>query len=139
MVELDLDLQGVGELQAKFEELEERADDPDTWVVGTQTEYAVYLEFGTRDMPPYPFFRPAINEFRANPERFITSNTGYTDIEEIPTADALVEAIAAALKTKMEANASADSSAIRSPGTDPAHPKRQIGNLVASIDATRVS
>jgi len=139
MVDVDLSLDGASELQASFEELEARAEDPDTFVVGTNTEYAVYLEFGTRKMQPYPFFRPAINQFKANPKDFITDNTGYTDIEEIPTADALVEAVAAALQTKMEANASADSSAMRSPGTDPSHPKRDTGNLVASINATRVS
>jgi HK97 gp10 family phage protein len=30
------------------------------YIVGTATEYAVYIEFGTRKMFPKPFLRPAI-------------------------------------------------------------------------------
>lgn len=31
--------------------------------VGTNVEYAPYLEFGTSRMPPYPFLRPALEQF----------------------------------------------------------------------------
>jgi HK97 gp10 family phage protein len=29
--------------------------------IGSNVEYAKYLEFGTSRMPPYPFLRPALN------------------------------------------------------------------------------
>lgn len=31
------------------------------YIVGTATEYAVYIEFGTRKMFPKPFLRPAVD------------------------------------------------------------------------------
>jgi len=138
MVEIDLELDGVGSLQSKFEELEQRAEDPGTYVVGTNVEYGVFLEFGTEDMPPYPFFRPAIREFKANPEQLIRRHTGFTSIDQIPNEQALVEAIANSLAEQMTNNASALSGGSRSPRTNPDHPMRQTGNLAASISATQV-
>ena len=90
-------------------------------------------------MPPYPWFRPAIKEFQADPENFIEENTDYQSIDAIPTADKLVEALAFALQSKMEDNVNAqDPSRDRSPGTDPEHPKRDLGTLTNSIKATRI-
>ncbi|GBF05847.1 hypothetical protein DAERI_060107 [Deinococcus aerius] len=34
------------------------------WRVGTNVEYAIYLEFGTRRIAPRPFFRPAVARLR---------------------------------------------------------------------------
>lgn len=34
------------------------------WRVGTNVEYALYLEFGTRRMAPRPFLRPAAEKVR---------------------------------------------------------------------------
>lgn len=138
MTRIDLGINGFAEVQGRMQELLERGSTDRVYVTGTNTEYAIYLEMGTRDMPPYPWFRPAVVEFQANPEQFIRKNTDYKSIDAIPTADALVEAIAVGLQTQMEANASAASSGSRSPGTHPDHPKRETGNLVASINATRV-
>jgi len=89
-------------------------------------------------MPPYPWFRPAIREFRLDPEGLITANSGFSSIDEIPDTDTLVKTVASALESKMEANVSAESASDRSPGTHPDHPKRVIGNLVNSIEAVRV-
>lgn len=152
------------------ETLEDTRDKWETnreYVVGTNVEYAVYLEFGrgpvepTGDTealrfedeegniiyraraeghPPYPFFRPAIMEFEADPEAFIIKNTDFTAFREIPNADTLVKAIAEGLVTQMESNAKADNPLVdRSPGTHPDHPVRQSGTLIASIQAVRVS
>ena len=107
-------------------------------VVGSNVEYGVYLEFGTEKMQPYPWFRPAVREFKLDPEGFITDNSGFSSVEEIPDADTLVKTVASALESKMEANVSAVSASDRSPGTHPDHPKRQTGNLVNSIEAVRV-
>lgn len=37
---------------------------PGHWRVGTNVEYAIYLEFGTRRVAPRPFFRPAVARLR---------------------------------------------------------------------------
>jgi len=134
--ELELDDTGLREA---LDDLKETGTSDRVEVVGTTVEYGVYLEIGTEDMPPYPWFRPAVREFRANPESFIIDNTGYTSVEEIPSADALVTAIAQALVNQMEHNVSAASSSDRSPGTHPEHPKRDTGTLVNSIQAVRTS
>jgi hypothetical protein len=96
------------------------------------------LEFGTEDMPPYSWFRPAIREFKANPETFITDNTEYPSVDAIPTVDTFVTAVAVALQSQMEKNVSAMSSTDRSPGVDPDHPKVDTGTLKNSISAQRI-
>jgi len=121
----------LGDLEDKY--TTERVE-----VVGTNVEYAIYLETGTEKMPPYPWFRPAIREFRLDPEGFITDNSGFSSLDEIPDGDTLVKTIASALESKMEANVSAVSASDRSPGTHPDHPKRVLSNLVNSIEAVRV-
>jgi hypothetical protein len=88
-------------------------------------------------MPPYPFFRPAIRELEADPEGFILDNSGYSSIEEIPSADQIIEAVAFGLERQIKQNATA-AAGDRSPGTHPDHPKVQSGNLRASISATRI-
>lgn len=163
MTDFDLSLDGADNLTRKFAEVKQRGEGDRVDVVGTNQEYAVILEFGRGPVeapegsalkfevdgetifrkkvsghPPYPFFRPAIREFKANPEKFILDNTDYPSIDAIPTANALVNAVSSALERQMKNNASADRSADRSPGTHPEHPKRDTGALVASIQAVRV-
>jgi hypothetical protein len=138
MTDIDLDLDGVTDVELELQELKERGESNRVYTTGTNTEYAVYLEFGTRNMPPYPFFRPAIREFAANPEGFIKKNTEYKAIDAIPSTDALVEAVAVGLQTQIETNANAAGGTGRSPGVDADHPKVDTGNLRASIRAERV-
>lgn len=137
----DIDMDGFEQTKAAFEELREQYDgDGVTYVVGTTVEYGVYLEFGTEDMPSYEWFRPAVREFKRDPEGFIEDTTGYTSIDEIPNTQSLIEAISTGLANRMTDNVNAqDASADRSPGTDPEHPKRDTGNLTASIQAVRIN
>lgn len=37
---------------------------PGRWRVGTNVEYAIFLEWGTRKMAPRPFMRPAVEKSR---------------------------------------------------------------------------
>lgn len=104
--------------------------------VGSNVEYSVYLEFGTRDMPPYPFVRPAIREFEAGPDQFVRKHTGV-EVDEIESADRIVQVIAFAFETAISQNANANAPD-RSPGTDPEHPVVQTGTLVNSIQAERI-
>jgi len=95
------------------------------------------LEMGTRNMPPYPFFIPAVREFRANPESFITDKTDFGSIDEIQSTKQMVEAVATALQRQIQINATAQASG-RSPGTAPDNPQVDTGNLRASISVQRV-
>jgi hypothetical protein len=110
----------------------------------------VYLEFGTEDMPPYPFFRPAIRELKANPRQFLFETTEYGSLDEIDTTDELIKAVAFGLEKRMTANATAQGTNKRSPGTDPEHPRsgfigefdgeeiRNTSNLRANIRARKI-
>jgi len=138
MTDFDIDLDGLENAVIELEsEAEQWASDA-VWVTGSNVEYGVYLEFGTEDMPPYPWFRPAIADFRRNPNGFIRRNTEYKSIDAIPSADALVKAVAVGLENQMTKNASAETATGRSAGTRRGHPKRQSGNLAGSIQAVRV-
>lgn len=136
---IDFDFEGAAQTFEAFEDLRDQYADGVTFVVGTTVEYGVYLEFGTEDMPPYPWFRPAIREFKANPESFIRDNTDFASIDEIESTEEMVATVAAALQNQMENNVNAQKSVDRSPGTDPEHPQRDTGNLTASILAVRIN
>jgi len=138
MAGIDLDVDGEIELEATLDRVQQAGESDATYEIGTSTEYGQYLEYGTRDMPPYPWFRPAIADFRRNPNGFIRRNTEYKSIDAIPSADALVKAVAVGLENQMTKNASAETATGRSAGTRRGHPKRQSGNLAGSIQAVRV-
>jgi hypothetical protein len=137
MVSFDIELASAS-VRESLNDLIDEWDSDAVYVTGTNVEYAIYLEMGTRDMPPYPFFRPAIVQFKADPEGFITGNTAFNSVREIPNGDQLVRALATAFENQITANASALSAVERSPGVHPEHPKRVTGNLAASISAQRV-
>ncbi|UBF23373.1 Mu gpG-like protein [Haloarcula tailed virus 3] len=139
MTDFDFELDGFEKTKQNFEELRERYDgDGVTYVVGTSVKYGLYLETGTEKMSPRPWFRPAIREFRANPEDFLLENTDFESIDDIETTEELVKSVAFALQSRMEDNVSAGTATNRSPGTKPDSPKRDTGNLVSSLLATRI-
>jgi len=137
MSEFEVSVDGLEETKAELDALLEQVDSDAVFRVSSGAEYSVFLEFGTEHMPPYPFFRPALREFRANPEAFLLRNTQFSDLGEIKDGDELVEAIALALESQIKTNATA-SATDRSPGTDADHPQVQTGNLRAGIKARRV-
>jgi len=134
----DLELDGAGRIRSQLENIKRKGNDDTVYIVGSNVEYGVFLEFGTEDMPPYPWFRPAIRELKANPESFILSNTDFSSIDDIDSTDELITTVAAALENQMTNNVNAQKSVDRSPGTHPEHPQRDTGNLTASIQAVRV-
>jgi hypothetical protein len=141
VTEIDFEFEGAQQTFEAFQELRERYEgDGITLIVGTTVKYGIFLEMGTEDMPPYPWFRPAVREFKANPEQFLFDNTDFNAISEIETTEELVTAVATALQTQMEDNVNAqDPSRDRSPGTKPDHPSRDTGNLTASIMSVRIA
>jgi len=124
-------------VKAALKELKEDFSDSPVYIVSADAEYAIYVEMGTRDMPPYPFFRPALREFKANPETFLIKNTELGGLGDIESTEELVETVALALEAQIKVNATAQAPD-RSPGTAPEHPQVQTGNLRARISAKRV-
>ena len=120
---------GYQSVLSGLEDLLDVAGD-DVWVVGTNTEYAVWLEEGTRQMPPYPWLRPAVRD--------VMSNKADDLAEEASDTDELVAAIALEIESQAKANVSAGRASNRSRGTHPDHPRRQSSNLVNSIEAVRL-
>lgn len=136
MVDIDLDIDDA----AVRESLRSLRDDwggDAVYIVVAGVEYAVFLEYGTEDMPPYPFFRPAIREFEANPESFLLENTEFSSLDGIDSADEMVRVVSYALERQMKVNATAEAPG-RSAGTHPEHPQVVSGTLRSRIQARRI-
>ena len=50
-----------------------------TYIVGTNVEYAPYVEFGTRHMSAQPYLRPAVEEVRSNIPRYVSRSSSLDD------------------------------------------------------------
>jgi len=137
MVSIDIDVDGIPTVVEAIEDIKPDTVETDTWRIRVGAEYGVYLEKGTRNHPPYPFFEPAIRQFEAIPRTFVFKNTGQ-DIESMDDVDNVVEAVANALATQMRFNVAAQSTGGRSPGTHPLHPKIRTGKLVRSITVSPI-
>lgn len=80
--------------------------------VGTNAEYAIYVEYGTSWNQAQPFMRPAVEQALANIDRIAN---------QADSADELVERLALEIEANAKDNAPVDT-----------------GNLRASIEAERV-
>lgn len=163
MVDIDVDLEGVADVTQELESLKDKWTTNETWRVGSNVEYGIILEMGrgpvradsgylkfevdgetkfrksVKGHPPYPWFRPAVREFIANPDVFIAKNSEVSGLATANSAEGLLRLIALGLESQMTANASAKSSMVsRSPGTHPEHPQRDTGQLIGSIQAVRI-
>lgn len=99
---LELNLDGLEAAINRLDELEDDVETLTTYTVGTAVEYSVYLEFGTSKMDAKPYFRPAINEVRAQGvDGFIAHNT-RTSVETLPDADAVIRVLALALERRVK-------------------------------------
>lgn len=102
MIDFSLDLDGLEAAINRLDELEDDVQTLTTYTVGSGVEYSVYLEFGTSKMDAKPFFRPAINEVRAQGvEGFIAHNTG-TSVDALPDIDAVIKVLALALERRIK-------------------------------------
>lgn len=156
-MDIDLELDGLSTTQTALERLRERWDGPVEILVFSRAEYSEPIEFGRGPIesngeepltfkvdgewvskhrvsghPPYPFFRPALREFEAGPERFLRSTIGR-DLDSFRNLRDLMDGIGSALERRMKANATAQQGGGRSPGTHPEHPQVQSGTLRRGI------
>jgi len=132
----DIDVSGLEDIEESITDIQDDVDeDSDAEVVST-ADYSIYLELGTENMPPYPFFRPAIRELKANPNQFVQDNFGR-EIDEAESTDQAVWWVAQALEQQIKTNATAQASG-RSPGTADDHPAVDTGNLRNGIKARRL-
>lgn len=119
-----MEVLGAEALEEAFEELADGLVE-DQYEVGTDLDYGGYLEVGTSRHPPYPWLGPAIAHIGSMP---IEEALGLTDDPED-----LLETIAQLTAEQARINVSAGSRSGRSPGTHPAHPQVQSGDLRDSI------
>ncbi len=136
-MDIDLDISGHRQIQEELDELEDDWSDSPEFVIENTAEYAHYLELGTRYMPPYPYFGPAINEYMADPNALVRKNQGV-DLSSAETVDELLLLIVTSINQQIQANLRAAASSGRSPGVHPEHPKVQTGNLLNSQNWRRL-
>jgi len=117
--------------------LEDEWSDSPAFEVKNDANYAQFLELGTRHMPPYPFFGPAINEYMAGPNQLVRKNKGV-DLSDAETVDELLFLITVSINQQIQANLRAAKSTGRSPGVHPDHPQVQTGNLLNSQSWKRI-
>jgi len=102
MADFDLELEGLQNVIESLNDLEEDLDSDTSWLVGTAVEYSIFLELGTSDMDPKPFFRPALGELRAKGvEDFIREHT-ETTVAALNSVDQVVAATALALERRIK-------------------------------------
>lgn len=101
-MDLSLNLDGLEAAINRLDELEDDVETVGSYTVGTGVSYSIYLEFGTSKMDAKPFFRPAINEIRAQGvDGFIAHNT-KTAVGALPDADAVIKTLALALERRIK-------------------------------------
>lgn len=120
-INIDIEMSGADAVGTTFATAIESASGEPHWVVGTNVEYAVYLEQGTSKMPPYPFMKPAIE--------YVMANEAGGIADSADSVDAVVGGIAMAIERRAKHYASSGVS----PGPDV-----DTGTLKASIRAQKV-
>jgi hypothetical protein len=121
----------VGGFEQALDEVDDTLDDLKTaqrYLVGTNVEYAIYLEAGTSKMDAKPFFAPAINEVRLQGvDGFIRHNT-KTSVEQLDTVNRVLQVLALALERRIKEiitqkglidTGTLRASIVAVPGTDP--------------------
>lgn len=75
---MGMNLLGYASVVGEFNDLADQIDDDTTWIVGSNVEYSIYQELGTRHMPPQPYLRPATRKATKQAEE-IVKNTDSTE------------------------------------------------------------
>lgn len=109
-----MDLVGAAEAIQDIRRLEEMygGDDDVVWIVGTNVEYAAFVEFGTSKMEAQPYLLPAARRVGRSPGRYLDNPS---------STSAFVRQLALAIEREAAERAPVDT-----------------GQLQASITAERV-
>lgn len=107
-----IDILGYASVIEDLDDVRDAVSTTEQWKVGTNVEYAVYVEFGTSDQAAQPYLRPAARSAL----RDFDSVVGSVD-----DADELVEELALRIEEKAKDRAPVDT-----------------GNLRRSIEAERL-
>jgi len=105
MADFETELESFNRVLDSLNDIERQLDPGELVVVGSAVNYSVFLEFGTSDMDPKPFFRPALAELRVKGvEGFIESsgilrNKEFSDVED---AGEVVDALALTLERRIK-------------------------------------
>lgn len=109
----DMSISGAGSTIAAFDQAKEFAGSETVYIVGTNVEYAAYVELGTSKMEAQPYLFPAAKRVARNPGAYVDSPD---------TVDEFVAQVALAMERKAKERAPVDT-----------------GRLRASIKATKVN
>lgn len=93
---------GLHETQEMLEGM--KLDDSATYRVKADTDYAVYVEFGTRNMPAQPYMRPAVNQTMREADRYI---------DKADSMDEFVEMLANKIADRAQDRAPVDTGTLR--------------------------
>lgn len=113
-------LLGFSNLMDAFGDIQTRLSDDAVYVVGTNVEYAVYVELGTSRMSAKPFLFPSARNAERNPLAYIRRHTDVS-IVDIESTEDLVRTLALAIERDASERAPVDT-----------------GNLMNSIRAEKV-
>lgn len=112
MVRMGARILGATQVLANMDRVVDSFTVEATWVVGTNVEYSVYVEFGTYKMAAQPYLRPAVEAARRRFDSFLSN---------APNLDKAIERIALFIEREAKRRCPVDT-----------------GNLRASIRAERV-
>lgn len=91
-------------MTATLDSLEDMKPSEAQYRVSASTDYAVYVEFGTKHMPAQPYLRPAVNETMRQADRL----AGEAD-----STDEFVELIAESIAEKARGQAPVDTGRLK--------------------------
>ena len=102
MAEFEVELEGFRRVLDALDDISDDLRGAGTVTVGTGVSYGIFLELGTRDMDPKPFFRPALAELRVQGvSGFIETNTKLS-VEQIEELNDLVSVVGLALERRIK-------------------------------------
>jgi len=102
MTDLSISIDGVDESKAMLEEA--KPDGSATYRVKADTEYAVYVEYGTKHMSAQPYLRPAVNQTMRNAGSYA---------EDADDLDGFAKSLADAIAERAQDKAPVDTGRLR--------------------------
>jgi hypothetical protein len=104
MADFETELESFERVLESLNDIERQLDPGEPVVVGSAVSYSVFLEFGTSDMDPKPYFRPALAELRVKGIEGFIEESGVLRSDDLGDVDPddLVDALALALERRIK-------------------------------------